>query len=324
LYQTQKVLFFTIGDKVYFGFIGTTNFSIDCNQMNYWTKANQTSDAGTITDTPSFSWRKLDKGNINLTANANPTSTTIVSNNFTTEDLAAMPPLAELRFQTAEVLSMGNLPLINDEVNIGDTYVTGETLPGANILVMYNEGGQSYSLKGTADSTGKFDISLPNAITSKVAVEIYSNIPFLHTVNRVEQQLYFLQVPQSLPFVFTVVNTNPTMMGRGVADWTISVYDSRNSSSNWHIYARLENPLTSSSGYQLRDALVFVDSNGNATPVENNSILIYTGSGNNGIPKTINISWSDNRGFLLRILPNNPIRANEVYTAELILELVEA
>ena len=91
----------------------------------------------------------------------------------------------------------------------------------------------------------------------------------------------------------------------------IVVNDSRVNSGAWYLYATISHDLTAPDGSVLEKSLVFVDDNGNITPLSTDKTLIYTGSTNDGEDKVTTIIQEVNKGILLQI--NNPVVGNTEY-----------
>lgn len=104
-------------------------------------------------------------------------------------------------------------------------------------------------------------------------------------------------------------------------DLSITVLDSRIHSSNWKLFASITDDLTSQNGYKLKDALVFVDSLGNISPLSTTPTLVYTGKSNDGNLLSTTVRWEENEGILLRLI--SPLEVNEIYDSNIIWKVEE-
>jgi len=133
--------------------------------------------------------------------------------------------------------------------------------------------------------------------------------------------LYFNQIPDSINFQTTTIPSKETIIQRVDSNWEMSVYDEL-SGRGWHITATIDAPLisTSNSTHKLLNALVFVDDQGNTTPLSTTPIKVfeYTTRTESIIP----VNWDANKGILLKI---NPIEVYaETYTTTINWTLTDA
>lgn len=103
---------------------------------------------------------------------------------------------------------------------------------------------------------------------------------------------------------------------------SLKIVDSRVNSSEWKVYAYIENPLTSQGSYTLKDALVFKKLDDEVVILNESPTLIFTGTSNDENAKRTLITWSKEKGPLLD-LTNSALEANEEYFAEVIFVLEE-
>ena len=308
-------------DENVINFATPTNINITAQQVNFWNPSASSAIAGTMDDIPTYSWRKEDGGNAQITGSATATANTLTGN-FTPEELQTLPPLSELKLYAARALSAGNLPLtVNPVSNIGMP-VSGTTAVSANLLVDYSDG----TAAGASDNEGEFSISTP-VIAEGTPVTVKSNIPFLITTVTTASvpagALTLLDPPEWMRFILAPIAFSPVVLyGRQDSDWTISVEDSRAESSVWYLYATVDGPMTSEDNpaHTVPGALVCVDENDVVTPLGTNPVLIYTGEGNGGSAKITEISWDTAKGILLQATPT-PYFNGEEYRANISWEL---
>lgn len=119
--------------------------------------------------------------------------------------------------------------------------------------------------------------------------------------------------PSKIIFQKPLVSTNPLILGRKGKTLTMSVVDSRAISSDWYLYAYIDNPLSTVSGeYTLPDSLIYIDDNNKIITLSNSPVLISFGTENEGITKTTNIEWKENTGILFKVI--EPLHNGESYS----------
>ena len=119
--------------------------------------------------------------------------------------------------------------------------------------------------------------------------------------------------PSKIIFQKPLVSTEPLILGRKEKTITMSVVDSRAISSNWYLYAYIDNPLSTADGkYSLPDSLIYVDKNNKITTLGNSPTLIFSGTENEGVTKTTDIEWKENSGILSKVI--SPLYNGESYS----------
>lgn len=315
------ILYKANANLLYFG--TTTVISIAAQQVNYWTTAAASATAGTLSDIPTYSWRKTDGTDVLLTGTATVGANSITGN-FTAEEELLLPALSNLKLWLTHAFSAGNLPLSVDVITSDGYPVTGTTLPGANLLVDYTAGATT----GIADNMGAFSVTTP-VLDESTPVTVKSNVPFLitsFTRNAVDPGELLLQdIPDTLPFVLSAIASEPVVLyGRQDSGWMIAVEDSRVRSEKWYLYAATDGPLTSTVNpeHTVPGALVFINADNVIVQLGAEPILVYTGDGNGGSTKTTNVSWDGVKGILLQAV-NAPYYNGEEYRAQIAWTLTE-
>lgn len=93
-------------------------------------------------------------------------------------------------------------------------------------------------------------------------------------------------------------------------------------SSDWKLYAYLNNQLTSIEGFTLDNALVFKKFDNEIVTLTTNLTLVYTGSNNEEIVSFKELNWSTEKGPLLD-LTNSALIANLEYFATIYFSIKE-
>lgn len=104
----------------------------------------------------------------------------------------------------------------------------------------------------------------------------------------------------------------PQILGRKEKVITMSVVDSRAISTNWYLYAYIDEPLTTANNHTLPDSLIFIDNDSSIKTLGTTPVLVYSGTPNEGNTKTTDISWKENTGILFKII--EPLYNGEKYT----------
>lgn len=314
------LLYNSVADVIYTN--STISFSFQYCRINMWTKAAAMNIAGSLNDMPSYYWYKNQelstvKGQILIS------STVVLSNNYTTEELSNLFALSQFKFQGRKVISIGETVLIINPITDSDLKVTGIASSQADVQLSYN----STSQQVRADGTGNFSFSLDNQLPIGTKLSFIDNVAgsFLYKNKDVEivysGELLLSQKTQTITFSMVPYSINPVLCGRS-SDLSLTVTDSRVYSTDWKLYANILSPLSSETGDVLTDSLVYVDSKQEITPLTQQLLLVYQGEKNSGTTKITVITFPDDEGVLLRIM-NEPIKNGVIYYAKIIWTLEE-
>lgn len=135
----------------------------------------------------------------------------------------------------------------------------------------------------------------------------------------VRGQLVFTNAAENISFEPGKIASQPSLSTRN-PDWDIRVKDTREQGSSWRLSATLAEPFTDDRGHELKDALIFVDENGNETTMEPGIAAdVYTHVTQDD--QEISIDWEENRGILMKI---NPYAYAGNYTGLIRWDLVDA
>lgn len=132
-------------------------------------------------------------------------------------------------------------------------------------------------------------------------------------------KLLFTSAAENISFEPGKIASQPSLSIRN-QDWDIRVKDTRGNGSSWRISATLAEPFTDDRGHELKNALIFVDENGNETTMEPGIAAdVYTHVTRDD--QEISIDWEENRGILMKI---NPCAYAGNYTGLIRWDLVDA
>lgn len=137
-------------------------------------------------------------------------------------------------------------------------------------------------------------------------------IGMMKTLRISSEKLSLTSAPTEIIFSEPLINTSPIIMGRKNKTLSLVVEDSRGSSSEWYLYAYIDDDLgTTDKKHSLPSALVFIDRL-NITELSKTPLLVYTGSGNNGTDLETTINWTEKEGILLHL--SKPIYVGKHYS----------
>lgn len=270
---------------------------------------------------PTYSWYK----NMNLssvTGNFTKSNTEILYNNYTEEELKYLPDFSNFNIVDKQILSIGVVPFYLNSITDKDTTLSGNTEAYASILIEYD----NVSEVVKADENGIFIYSyvntLPIGMSITFTVKSYEEV--LYYTKKVEViysgELVIDSVTENLVFEPYIINEDPILCPR-FSPLIIKVIDSRLNSSDWKLYAMINHELESVTGEVLKEALVFLDNDGNIFTLSTSPTLVYTGKKNEGKTNVTTISWEEDKGIILRL--NTPLENNIEYNAEIIWTLKE-
>lgn len=211
-----------------------------------------------------------------------------------------------------------NIHPINNTKNI----ISGHTTPFADILIKHN----STSKIVNADDEGLFEYNITTPLADNTTIELTTNVAgsFIYGTRKVTTptigELTLLEVNPS--FNFSNIPITNTLIFPKAEPLTTIIVDSRQNSSDWKLYAYLNNPLTSTSGYILNNALVFKKFDDEIIVLTTTPKLVYTGKNNEGITNYNKLNWSTEKGPLLD-LTSVALEINEEYFSKVNFVLEE-
>lgn len=296
-------------------------YKIKCCRINFWNDSQELTSAGGISNLPDYYWYKND-ALLELTGTITQTETSITTHNLTEEELANLPSLDNFKFQSKKQFSIGAIKTNIHPLNNTQDTISGHTSSFADVLIKYNGNTEIV----TAEENGFFKYDLTTSIPDNTEIEFISNIPnsFLYETRKITTpfngELSLMDTDNSLSFSLIPIN-NSKIFPR-TKKIVISVVDSRLNSSNWRLFAYIDTPLTSLSGYLLEDALIFKKLTNENIILNETPQLVFQGVDTGGNPNKIDLTFSEEKGPLLD-LTNNALVANEEYFANIIWTIEE-
>lgn len=310
LYNPKNLTMYTKNSNVIYTDNSLT-FNINCSRINMWPDSTQLSAAGDINNLPNYSWYKSNSL-LQIDGIMTSSMTAITHHNITTSELAKLPNIGNFTFQNRKQLSIGTTNMNIHPINSTKNTISGHTDSFADVLIKYNGSSEIVN----ADDGGLFEYNITSSIADNTTIELTANVSgsFIYGTRTITTpftgELSLLDVNQSIDF--SNIPINDTYIFPKTSELKTKIVDSRLNSSNWKLYAYIDNPLTSSNGFILENALVFKKFNNEVITLNSNPTLVYTGENNGGIVSFKELNWSTEKGPLLD-LTNDALEVNEEY-----------
>ena len=290
----------------------TTKFDFKFSRINLFNIAIDMTQNISETTLPTFSWYKSsDISEIKGTfTNA---KTTIESSNFTESDLTSLPSLTNFNIHNKKIISIGLTPLLINPVTDESTTITGIAAPNSSLLIKYNN--EAHIV--VSDSTGAYTLNLETPQPEGTNIEITvkeQNEPIYQT--KIITIVYvgeitIISAPTLIEFKMTPISRNPIICPK-TEDLIIKVSDTRAISTDWDLYATINNDPTDDNNNKLEQAIIYKN-NSVITPLSENKVLVYEGKEKTTSPEITTITFPRDEGILLQILTY--IKANTNYKA---------
>lgn len=297
-------------------------FNIKCKRINMWNNSTPLASAGGINNLPDYYWCK-ENGLMKFEGVVTNSQTAITSHNLTKDELSKLSDIGNFSFQSKKQFSIGNIITNIHEISNTRNKISGHTMKFCDVLIKYNSVVEILQ----ADSDGLFEYNITNGISDNTIVEITSNSPgsFIYETRRLTTphngELCLMNVDNAFSFALLPISTMPIILPKN-KDLLIEVVDSRINSSEWKLYAYIDNDPISQLGYKLEDSLIFKKLDDTIIRLNNTKQLVYIGKDNDGEPLKTNLTYSKEKGPLLD-LTDNALEANEEYFANVYFKIEE-
>ena len=297
------------------------NFNIRCSRINMWQDAADISLAGDINNLPDYSWYK-ENDLIKMQGVITSSMTAITSHNITAAELKNLPDIGNFTFQNRKQFSIGSTFMNVHPINAIKSTISGHTDSFADVLIKYDGNSEIVN----ADDEGLFEYNLPASITDDTKVELTANVAgsFIYGTRVVTTpflgELTLLDVNETIDFL--LIPISGTKIFPKISELKTKIVDSRLNSSDWKLYAYINNPLKSTNGFILDDALVFKKLDDEIITLDTTPKIVYNGSDNKGNVSYNEITWSREKGPLLN-LTNDALEVNEEYFATIYFNIEE-
>lgn len=256
-------------------------FNITCSRINMWENSTEISAAGDINNIPDYSWYK-ENDLLKIKGTITSSMTAITENNLTTNELKKLPNIGNFTFQNKKQLSIGNTFINVHPIDSAKNKISGHTNSFADVLIKYN----STSEIVNANDEGLFEYNIPASIIDNTEIELTANVAssFIYGTRTITTpfngELTLLDANESISFSLTPINN--TFIFPKTKELTTKIVDSRINSSDWRIYAYVNNPLTSANGFVLENSLVFKKFDDEVIILNSTPTVVFNGTNNAG------------------------------------------
>ena len=215
------------------------SFNLTYSRINMWMSSASIDIAGSLEDIPTYSWYKnIDLSNV--TGTISSSKTTIISHNYTEEELTNLPPLDNFKLDSSKALSIGNMPLYLEAVTDQTSILKGYTTPSSDIKISYLDNTKTV----TSNTNGYFELSLDNTLPIGTNITYLANVKnsFIYQEKTIEivyaGELILSSVPKNIKFKTIPFSKEPLLCPTG-EEISITIIDSRIASSVWPLYAKI-------------------------------------------------------------------------------------
>ena len=297
----------------------SVDFSFKFSRINMWIYALDYTSACTLDDQPAFFWYK-ENTPAEITGSFSKDTTTVTSHNFTDSELSSISDITSFKFQGIKILTLGQLKTNVHPVLNSTNTISGHTTPYANVKIEYD----SKNLLATADENGLFEADLDTTIPDNTRIKIISCLNSCYTERKVtvpfSGELTLLRVTENIPFSMNPSSIKPLILPKK-NQTVVTVVDSRINSSKWKLYLNYTNPMIEKEGKVLIDSLVFKKFDNEEIILKTNKKLIYESSDNGGNISVSNVTFSTDKGLLLK--PSKDLLEDEDYSTLIIWSVEE-
>lgn len=291
----------------------SVSFNFNFSRINLFNTSISLSSDISLSNLPTYSWYKDSISNVS--GSFTSSTTTITSNNYTSEELSNLPSLSNFNFPNKKIVSIGTYEITNNVITDKSKKIYGITKSNSSIIISYNNVNDIVN----ADSDGNYNYLLSSLLElgTVISIQAKSYNDVIYVSKRItvvdNGEVVLVSASSNIDFVLNPISLNPLLLPRK-EDAKIVVSDNRIEKSEWKLYASIDNELTSKSGKVLKDSLVFVDNDG-IKLLSVNKLLIYRGN------DSVSIKWDEDTGILVNIV--DKIDINEEYTANITFNIEE-
>ncbi len=277
------------------------NFSFEFNRLNMWINSKNITTAGSIDNLPDYSWYKVDTLS-QVKGVFYKTTTTITETNYTEQEKNKLPDLSNFIFQNRKQFSIGMIKNNIHPIDSNSTKISGHTMPHTDVLISYDS---IYEIV-TSDVDGLFEYILLDDIQDGTNITIVFCKPtsFVYDTRLIvtpfEGEITLLNSTEVVTFDKIPISTNPIILGKK-KNTTITVIDSRKNGTEFNLYLNYVNPMMTIDGKVLIDSLIFKKFDDEIITLRNEPKLIYQGKKTNNQVNIENITFSTDKGLLLRL-----------------------
>ncbi|MDF9838757.1 MULTISPECIES: hypothetical protein [unclassified Breznakia] len=324
--DNPKSLFFSAPGHRIIQYTALKPLNLKAQQINFWTAS--AFPGSSLWDPPHYYWIK-ENADVDYTITGNLAAGTAgrylnITSNYEENDGSSGNPADEFSMLSLSALAMGRLSLNVNPLYDVSTEISGTTAPNGIVRSEYGNN----RVEAHADANGNFshpvsDLQVGDKVTI-TANDGYYLYYKKEVIVGLAGGLSFKEVPSTLAFHTTDLASTAKVVTRQINDWAIKVEDLRAQKVGWKVLAQLEQPFMDENMSvisELKNALVFVDTDGNEHPLSSDEpTLIYSTTATSELT---NIQWDTNKGILAKIFPG-ALHSNTEYSAKIRWTLQDA
>ena len=213
-----------------------------------------------------------------------------------------------------KVFSVGNVKTNIHPIDSTTGSISGHTLPNAWVKIVYLDVDQE--VEADVDGMFSYDVSsIPDGTSVKVVT--CSPDAFIYNTRVVvtpyDGELTLQAKTFTTSFVNTAISTNPTILSKKKSN-AIMIVDSRKNFTSWNLYISYLNPMRTDDGDVLGDSLVFKKFDNDLVTLNTVSKLVYQGTKSLGDVTIDNLTFSLDKGLLLRLPSDDFVFMDEYFT----------
>jgi hypothetical protein len=324
LYNPNKILFYAYP-------ISAVNIGGSTGAINIWASG---AAADSIDSPPTYMFNKADGLDLGFSASVTNHSTTATAQltGFDSSSDFATGTFNPSSFDVKNMqrLTMGSYTLGMDTVHEQSAKITGTASAEADIRVSYKDSTDTDTVLDTAAGSGSWSVNVParplplDGLVTAHGYKDFLNFKAKTVVQQDPGELTLFDVPAMLGFKTGKPPTAHSFVERDDADWTIVVKDSRPSRNPWELSASISAPLTAEVGgdtLTLPDALVFIDAQGQATPLSSSPLTVFSATTDS--TGQTDVKWDSDKGPHLELYPG-PIKSGVSYSTTITWTLTDA
>lgn len=298
----------------------TTNpvkFSFTFNRLNMWQDSIDIAIAGSIDNLPDYSWYKDDNLS-EISGIFDKNTTTIIKTNYTEEEKRKLPSLDKFIFQNKKEFSIGMIKVNIHPIDNASIKISGHTMANTDVLIAFDD----ISEVVTSNVDGLFEYILEEDIKDGTNIKVIVCTPtsFIYNTRDIitpfDGEVTLLKSTEVATFDNIPMTLNPVILRR-TSSSTVTVVDSRKNSNSWNLYISYLNPMMSKDAKVLSDSLIFKKFDNETFMLRTSPTFVYQGVKASEDVSVENITFSKDRGLLLR-LDGSTFNLNDEYATRYI------
>ncbi len=134
--------------------------------------------------------------------------------------------------------------------------------------------------------------------------------------------LKLVNVPQTISFENLVIPSKPTIYNPTSMNGKLTVADERTKRQKWRVNVRETKPLMSHTNDKLEGAMIYTTKDGTNLTLSKEGVEVISHTPKDD--KSVEVSWEQNEGIRLQVVPGPNVKVNTKYQGELTWTLTDA